>query len=125
MALPHVVSREEWEAARKDLLAEEKQLTRARDALNTRRRELPMVEITKDYTFTGHDGREASLLDLFAGYRQLIVGHFMFDPEWDVGCPSCTAGAQEVGEIQRLGDEWSLFFRDPDGMELEVCCPAD
>jgi predicted dithiol-disulfide oxidoreductase (DUF899 family) len=95
MALPDQVTREEWEAARKDLLAEEKAMTRARDALSTKRRELPMVEITKDHVFTGPTG-EASLLDLFAGYRQLIVGHFMFEPEWDDGCPSCTAGADEI-----------------------------
>ena len=70
-------------------------MTRARDALNTERRELPMVAIDKDYRSTGPDGH-GRLLDLFEGRRQLIVQHFMFDPSWDDGCPSCTAGADEI-----------------------------
>ena len=95
MALPQVVSSEEWLRARKALLAKEKELTRERDALSAERRRLPMVEIEKDYVFEGPDGK-AGLLDLFEGRRQLIVGHFMFDPSWDDGCPSCTAGADEI-----------------------------
>jgi predicted dithiol-disulfide oxidoreductase (DUF899 family) len=95
MTLPQVVSHEEWLVARKALLVKEKELTRARDALNAERRRLPMVEITKPYAFEGPEGR-ASLLDLFEGRLQLIVGHFMFDPSWDDGCPSCSAGADEV-----------------------------
>jgi predicted dithiol-disulfide oxidoreductase (DUF899 family) len=95
MSLPRVVSRAEWLVARKELLAEEKELTRRRDALNAERRMLPMVEIDKEYVFEGPDG-EASLLDLFDGRRQLIVRHFMFDPSWEDGCPSCTAGADEI-----------------------------
>lgn len=95
MALPRIASRDEWHAARKELLAEEKALTRARDALNRKRRELPMVRVDKQYEFRGPDG-EATLLDLFAGRRQLIVQHFMFDPSWDEGCPSCTAAADEI-----------------------------
>ena len=97
MSLPQVVSRDEWLAARKELLAKEKELTRRRDALNAERRRLPMVEIDKDYVFTGPDG-EARLLDLFEGRSQLIVGHFMFDPSWDDGCPSCSAGADEISD---------------------------
>ena len=97
MSLPRIATHEEWLTARKALLEKEKALTRARDELNTERRELPMVEITKDYRFDGPDG-EVGLLDLFEGRRQLIVGHFMFDPEWDDGCPSCTAGADEVAD---------------------------
>ena len=97
MSLPDVVSREEWRAARKALLVREKELTRQRDALNADRRRLPMVEITEDYTFEGAGG-PASLLDLFEGRRQLIVQHFMFDPEWDEGCSSCTAGADEISD---------------------------
>ncbi len=97
MSLPHVVSRDEWLVARKELLAEEKELTRRRDALNADRRRLPMVEIEKEYVFAGPDG-EASLLDLFDGRRQLIVGHFMFDPSWDEGCSSCSAGADEISK---------------------------
>jgi len=97
MSLPQVVSREEWLAARKELLAEEKAMTRARDALNTKRRELPMVRIDKDYVFGGPD-RKAELLDLFEGRRQLVVQHFMFDPSWDAGCPSCSAAADEISK---------------------------
>jgi predicted dithiol-disulfide oxidoreductase (DUF899 family) len=97
MSLPEVVSPEEWRAARVDLLADEKAMTKARDALATKRRELPMVEITKDYVFEGAEG-EATLLDLFDGRQQLIVAHFMFDPEWEDGCPSCTAGTDELSD---------------------------
>ncbi|HWW54574.1 MAG TPA: DUF899 family protein [Acidimicrobiales bacterium] len=95
MSLPKVASREQWLQARKELLKEEKALTRTRDALNTKRRELPMVKVEKDYAFEGPAG-QASLLDLFEGRRQLIIQHFMFDPTWDDGCPSCTAGADEI-----------------------------
>lgn len=94
MSLPQVVSREQWVAARKELLAEEKELTRARDALNTRRRELPMVEVGKEYLFDGPHGK-ATLLDLFDGHRQLMVCHVMFDPSWDDACPSCSASIDE------------------------------
>jgi predicted dithiol-disulfide oxidoreductase (DUF899 family) len=104
------VARDEWLARRKELLAEEKALTRARDALITRRRELPMVEIEKEYGFDGPDGK-ATLLDLFDGRRQLIVGHFMFDPSWDDGCPSCSAGADEIssGLLEHLHTRDTTF----------------
>ncbi|MGF7236654.1 MAG: DUF899 domain-containing protein [Frankia sp.] len=97
MILPQIVSQDEWLAARKELLAREKAMTRERDALNVRRRELPMVRIDKQYEFDGPAGR-ATLLDLFEGRRQLIVRHFMFDPSWDDGCPSCTAGVDEFSD---------------------------
>jgi predicted dithiol-disulfide oxidoreductase (DUF899 family) len=97
MSLPRVASRDEWLLARKELLAAEKAMTRARDELNTRRRELPMVEIDKAYVFDGPSG-DVSLLDLFEGRRQLIVRHFMFDPSWDDGCPSCTAASDEISD---------------------------
>jgi predicted dithiol-disulfide oxidoreductase (DUF899 family) len=97
MNLPRIASREQWLEERKRLLAKEKEMTRARDALNAERRNLPMVEITKDYVLEGPDGK-VGLLDLFEGRRQLIVGHFMFDPSWEDGCPSCTAGADEVAD---------------------------
>ncbi|MDN5915431.1 MAG: DUF899 domain-containing protein [Pseudonocardia sp.] len=97
MTLPDVVSREQWQAARVALLVREKELTRARDALNADRRRLPMVEITKDYELSGPDG-PLSLLDAFDGHRQLMVGHFMFDPAWERGCGSCTAGADEYSD---------------------------
>ncbi len=95
MGLPNVVSRGEWLVARKALMVKEKQLTRQRDELNTERRMLPMVRIDKDYVFEGPTG-PASLLDLFDGRRQLVIAHFMFAPDWDDGCPSCTAGADEL-----------------------------
>jgi len=95
MSLPKVATREEWRSARVELLAEEKAMTRARDALNVKRRQLPMVEIDKDYRFDGPAG-PASLADLFDGQRQLIVQHFMFDPAWEDGCPSCSAAADEI-----------------------------
>jgi predicted dithiol-disulfide oxidoreductase (DUF899 family) len=95
MSLPKIVSRDEWLTARKALMVREKELTSQRDALNADRRRLPMVEIDKEYVFEGPDGK-ASLFDLFDGRRQLMVGHFMFDPSWDDGCPSCTAGADEM-----------------------------
>src|SRR5215813_7411023 len=96
MSLPRI-------AARKELLAKEKELTRRRDALNTERRNLPMVEIEKDYIFDGPDGA-VRLIDMFEGRRQLIIFHFMFDPEWEDGCPSCTAGTDElsVGFFEHL-----------------------
>jgi predicted dithiol-disulfide oxidoreductase (DUF899 family) len=97
MSLPQVVPRDEWLVARKELLAKEKEFTRRRDELNAERRRLPMVKIDKDYVFEGPDGK-ASLLDLFDGRRQLIVRHFMFDPNWDEGCSSCTAGADEISD---------------------------
>jgi predicted dithiol-disulfide oxidoreductase (DUF899 family) len=84
-----IVSQEEWLAARAELLIREKEATHARDRLNAERRRLPMVRIDKQYIFQGPDGK-ASLLDLFAGRRQLILYHFMFDPSWDDGCPGCT-----------------------------------
>lgn len=97
MSLPRVVSRDEWLRARTELLAEEKKLTRRRDALNAERRRLPMVEIEKGYVFEGPDG-QARLIDLFEGRLQLIVGHFMFEPSAEDGCPSCSAGADEVSK---------------------------
>jgi predicted dithiol-disulfide oxidoreductase (DUF899 family) len=97
MSLPKVVSRAEWLTARKQLLQQEKDLTRRRDALSAERRRLPMVEIDKPYVFTGPDG-EHSLLDLFDGRAQLILVHFMFDPAWENGCASCTAGTDEMSD---------------------------
>jgi predicted dithiol-disulfide oxidoreductase (DUF899 family) len=89
MTYPRIVSQEEWLAARAELLVKEKEATRARDKLNAERRRLPMVKIEKEYAFEGPNGK-ASLLDLFDGRRQLIIYHFMFDPSWDDGCPSCS-----------------------------------
>lgn len=95
MNLPRIAARDEWLAARKELLAKEKEQTRQRDALNAERRGLPMVAIEKEYRLTGPDG-SVRLIDLFDGRRQLIVYHFMFDPAWEDGCSSCTAGTDEL-----------------------------
>ena len=95
MTLPEIVSEEQWVAARKELLVKEKAFTKQRDALNTERRNLPMVEVTKDYVFEGPQGK-VRLLDMFEGRSQLIIYHFMFDPSWDDGCSSCTAGTDEI-----------------------------
>lgn len=94
MALPEVVSRERWLEARRALLAEEKELTRRRDALNAERRRLPMVRVEKEYAFDGPDG-PVTLAGLFGGCRQLVVHHIMFGPDWDAGCPSCTQYTSE------------------------------
>jgi predicted dithiol-disulfide oxidoreductase (DUF899 family) len=86
---PKVVSAAEWLAARKELLRKEKELTRLRDQLSRQRRELPWVRVEKEYTFDGQGGKE-KLADLFVGRSQLVVYHFMFGPEWQEGCPSCS-----------------------------------
>jgi predicted dithiol-disulfide oxidoreductase (DUF899 family) len=89
MDLPRVVSQSEWLAARKALLVKEKELTRQRDALSAERRRLPMVKVEEEYVFDGPDG-PTSLRDLFGPRCQLVIYHFMFDPSWDEGCPSCS-----------------------------------
>src|ERR1700732_1308846 len=86
---PKVVSRAEWIAARKQLLKEEKEVTRLRDLLSQQRRELPWVKVDKNYVFDAPGGKK-TLADLFEGRSQLIVYHFMFGPEWKGGCPSCS-----------------------------------
>ncbi|WP_327136855.1 DUF899 domain-containing protein [Streptomyces sp. NBC_01340] len=101
MTLPQIVSSEEWRAARAKLLVKEKTATRARDALNAERRGLPMVEIDKEYVFEGGDGK-ATLLDLFEGRHQLVVHHFMFAPEWEAGCRSCSAFLDQIGHLAHL-----------------------
>jgi predicted dithiol-disulfide oxidoreductase (DUF899 family) len=95
MALPDVVTREQWLVARMRLLDAEKQATRERDALNAERRGLPMVAIEKEYLLEGPDG-EITLTGLFGDSRQLIVQHVMFGPDWDAACPGCTAGVDEI-----------------------------
>ncbi|HEY2466781.1 MAG TPA: DUF899 family protein, partial [Terracidiphilus sp.] len=87
-----VVSRAEWTEARKALLAEEKALTRLRDALSRKRQQLPWVRVEKNYLFDGPKGKE-TLGDLFAGQNQLVVYHFMFGPGWGKGCPRCSMAA--------------------------------
>jgi predicted dithiol-disulfide oxidoreductase (DUF899 family) len=86
---PKVVSRAEWLTARKKLLTREKQLTRERDAIAEERRQLPWVKVEKKYVFDSPSGKK-TLADLFDGRSQLIIYHFMFGPEWQEGCPSCS-----------------------------------
>src|ERR1051325_3721335 len=86
---PKVVTRPEWLRARKELLALEKEETRQRDAGTAAHRRLPMVELDKEYVFDGPRG-PVRLADLFGGRSQLLVGHFMFDPQWEEGCKSCS-----------------------------------
>jgi predicted dithiol-disulfide oxidoreductase (DUF899 family) len=97
-ALPRVVSRAEWRTERLALLAEEKALDRARDALAARRRALPVVEVARDYRFADESG-EVGLAGLFGGLRQLVVYHFMFGPDWAEGCPSCSFWADNFDGI--------------------------
>ncbi|WP_188455689.1 DUF899 domain-containing protein [Virgibacillus oceani] len=100
-AYPKVVSREEWLTARKNFLDKEKEFTRSRDKLNAERRRLPMVEIDKDYVLDGPNGN-TRLLDLFEGRPQLIVHHFMFDPDWEAGCPACSLAVDNIGHLAHL-----------------------
>ncbi len=102
MELPPVISQEEWEAAREKLLVKEKELTRAHDALAAERRRLPRVRIEKDYVFDGTNGKARRLLDLFEGRRQLIVYHFMFGPNQEVGCDGCSLFADQVTHLAHL-----------------------
>jgi predicted dithiol-disulfide oxidoreductase (DUF899 family) len=90
-------TRDQWLEARLELLAAEKELTRQSDDLARRRQELPWVAIDKDYRFDIADG-EATLAELFRGRSQLLVYHFMFDPDWDEGCESCSGIADAFDE---------------------------
>lgn len=92
MTTHHTGIREEWLAARRELLAAEKAHTRQGDELARRRQELPWVPVEKDYRFDTEDG-EQMLADLFGGRSQLLVHHFMFGPDWEAGCPSCSSVA--------------------------------
>lgn len=98
MANHQIVSREEWLAARKTLLVKEKELTRLRDQLSQQRRALPWVTVEKEYVFDGPNGKE-TLAELFAGRSQLLVYHFMFGPDWEEGCKSCSFWADNYNDI--------------------------
>jgi predicted dithiol-disulfide oxidoreductase (DUF899 family) len=105
MDMPPVVSPQEWEAARENLLVKEKELTRARDAMAASRRRMPRMAVSNDYRFDGPDGA-ASLLDLFDGRRQLIVYRFFFQPDVDgwpeKGCSGCSMLADQVSHLAHL-----------------------
>jgi predicted dithiol-disulfide oxidoreductase (DUF899 family) len=102
-ALPPVVDTEQWQAARDDLLREEKELTRALDGLAARRRRMPMTRLDASYAFEGPDGTR-TLLDLFEGRQQLAVYQFM-DVGPDSFCPGCTQFTDNVTALDRLADE--------------------
>ncbi|MEX2647820.1 MAG: thioredoxin family protein [Alphaproteobacteria bacterium] len=93
-----IVSREAWLDARRALLAEEKALTRQRDALARARRALPRVRVDKPYIFDGEAG-SVSIADLFGGCGQLVIYHFMFGPDWEEGCKSCSFWADGFERI--------------------------
>jgi predicted dithiol-disulfide oxidoreductase (DUF899 family) len=105
-----IVSRDQWIAARKQLLAKDKEFSRQRDALSAERRKLPMVPIGKEYVFEGPEGRR-SLTDLFDGKRQLLTYHFMFGPDWgDEGCPACSFVADNfAGSLVHLAARDTAF----------------
>ena len=117
LSFPRIATRQAWLAAREELLVKEKDLTRLRDELNAERRDLPMVEIEKDYIFDGPDGA-VRLIDMFEGRPQLIIYHFMFDPGWEDGCPSCTAGTDELSpgffaHLHTRGTSYAMVSRAP------------
>jgi predicted dithiol-disulfide oxidoreductase (DUF899 family) len=92
-----IVSQEEWLAARKALLAQEKDELRIRDAVNAARQALPWVKVEKNYVFETPGGTK-TLADLFAGRSQLLVYHFMLGPDWTEGCPRCSFIADHIGQ---------------------------
>jgi len=98
MTTPRIVSQEEWLKARREFLVKEKAFTRVRDELARQRRELPWVKVEKDYVFDAPEGR-VSLGDLFGGKGQLLVYHFMFGPDWNEGCPSCSFWADNYNGV--------------------------
>ncbi len=117
MALPEVVSREQWLEARLRLLAQEKELTRRRDALNAERRRLPMVRIGKSYIFGGPGG-PVTLAALFGDHVQLVIQHIMFGPDWDAPCPTCANFMNQLPApvLDRLHDyhtAYALVSRAP------------
>lgn len=105
MNTPPVVTAQEWEAARQRLLVKEKELTKAKDAMAAQRRRMPWLEITKEYVFEGPDGR-ATLLDLFAGRRQLILYRAFYEPGvsgWpEHACQGCSLVADQVAHVAHL-----------------------
>jgi predicted dithiol-disulfide oxidoreductase (DUF899 family) len=93
-----VASREEWLAAREQLLAREKEYTKLGDDIARQRRELPWVQVEKEYRFDTDEG-ERALVELFEGRSQLLVYHFMFGPSYDLGCPTCSSSADAVDAV--------------------------
>jgi predicted dithiol-disulfide oxidoreductase (DUF899 family) len=105
---PRMASQDQWLAERKKLLAHEKEFTRQYDRINAERRRLPLVKVEKAYVFDGPNGKQ-NLKSLFAGRRQLVVYHFMFDPAWDKGCSACTGWVDALGNMSKLNDRDTTF----------------
>jgi predicted dithiol-disulfide oxidoreductase (DUF899 family) len=105
---PNIVTQNEWLPARKAHLEHEKEITRQFDRLRAERRRLPMVKIEKDYIFDGPNGKRP-LRDLFERRQQLIVYHFMFDPQWEKGCPGCTLYVDALGDLSMLNERNTTF----------------
>jgi predicted dithiol-disulfide oxidoreductase (DUF899 family) len=99
-------TREEWRAARIELLEREKELTRLSDELATQRQELPWVPVENDYSFETDEGTK-TLADLFDGRSQLLVYHFMFGPQYEAGCPTCSSIADSF-------DAWAVHLANHD-----------
>jgi predicted dithiol-disulfide oxidoreductase (DUF899 family) len=123
MKMPPVVSPQEWDAAREELLVKEKELTRARDALAAERRRMPRMEVEKDYRFEGPDG-PVSLLDLFEGRRQLILYRFFFEPGVDgwpeAGCRGCSMMADQVADLAHLNSRDTTFANVSRAPQAEI-----
>ncbi len=129
----NIVPRKEWLAARLELLEAEKELTRRSDEVARRRQELPWVRINKDYRFETDQG-SASLADLFQGRSQLLIYHFMFGPDYQAGCPSCSSIADgfngiavhlanhdvTLGAVSRAPLAKLQAYKRRDGLELPV-----
>jgi predicted dithiol-disulfide oxidoreductase (DUF899 family) len=98
MTAHKVVSHDAWIAARQRFLLKEKEFTRRRDELSRERRELPWERVEKEYVFESTNGRE-TLADLFGEHSQLIVYHFMYGPDWEIGCRSCSFWADNFNNI--------------------------
>src|SRR5689334_639895 len=109
-----IVSPQEWEAAREQLLVKEKEITRARDALVAERRRMPWMAVEKPYAFEGPDG-PATLLDLFEGRKQLVIYRFFFEPGVDgfpeKGCPGCSMMADQVAHLSHLHARDTTYAR--------------
>ena len=92
---PRIVSRAEWQELRKTLLAKEKEYTRLGDRLSAEKRSLPWVKVEKEYVFDGPSGKE-TLASLFGNKSQLVIYHFMFGPDWEQGCPTCSMAGDNI-----------------------------
>lgn len=123
MNTPEIVSAQEWESALAAMLVKEKEVTRARDALAASRRRMPWTPVDKDYRFDGPDG-PATLLDLFAGRRQLLVYRAFMDPglgDWpDHGCVGCSLMADHVGNLAHLNARDTTFVYASRGPQSDI-----